>query len=95
MRKKSSIHFAVFLSLWIWSISYQALSADSVRVEGVIDGDTIVISGGQRVRYLGIDAPEREGKEPAEFLARESMQLNRRLVFEKRSPVGLWFGKTG
>jgi micrococcal nuclease len=83
LRKKSSIVFAVFLFLWIWSISNPALSADSVRVEGVIDGDTIIISGGQRVRYLGIDAPEREGKGPAEFLAQESSQFNRRLVLKK------------
>ena len=65
------------------SFPSQILSADSVRVDGVIDGDTIIISGGQRVRYLGIDAPEREGKGPAEFLAQESAQLNRRLVLKK------------
>jgi len=29
--------------------------ADVVRV---IDGDTIVITGGERIRYIGIDAPE-------------------------------------
>ena len=28
-------------------------------VTNVIDGDTLVISGGERVRLLGIDAPER------------------------------------
>ena len=43
----------------------------------------LFISGGQRVRYLGIDAPEREGKDPAEFLAQEAHQLNRRLVLKK------------
>lgn len=30
-----------------------------VNVHRVIDGDTIVISGGERVRLLGIDAPEK------------------------------------
>jgi len=28
------------------------------RVEKIIDGDTLVISGGQKVRLLGIDTPE-------------------------------------
>lgn len=30
-------------------------------VDRVIDGDTIVITGGQWIRYLGIDAPETTG----------------------------------
>lgn len=33
-----------------------------VGVERVSDGDTIVIAGGERVRYLGINAPELMGK---------------------------------
>jgi len=39
----------------------------------VIDGDTLVLAGGARVRLLGIDAPEmeRDGR-PAEFLAQKS-----------------------
>lgn len=56
-------------------------------MDGVIDGDTIILSDGQRVRYLGIDAPEREGKGPAEFLAQESTRLNRRLVLKKEVRV--------
>lgn len=31
---------------------------DRVLVTRVIDGDTVVIEGGQRVRYIGIDTPE-------------------------------------
>lgn len=31
---------------------------EAVAVEKVIDGDTIVIQGGERVRLLGVDAPE-------------------------------------
>lgn len=31
---------------------------ETARVEQVIDGDTIFIVGGERVRYIGIDAPE-------------------------------------
>jgi len=36
----------------------------------VIDGDTIVIRGGERVRYIGIDTPERD--EPYGRLATEA-----------------------
>ncbi len=31
---------------------------ETAVVERVIDGDTIVIAGGERVRYIGIDAPD-------------------------------------
>ena len=31
---------------------------DTARVIQVIDGDTIIIEGGYRVRYIGIDTPE-------------------------------------
>ncbi|RJR32675.1 MAG: nuclease [Deltaproteobacteria bacterium] len=43
------------------------------RVVQVLDGDTLVLEGGARVRLLGIDAPEmeREGR-PAEFLAHKA-----------------------
>jgi micrococcal nuclease len=54
-----------------------------VRVTGVIDGDTIIISDGQRVRYLGIDTPERGKDGPDEFLAREAYEFNRDLVLKK------------
>ena len=47
-------------------------------VSRVIDGDTIVVEGGERVRYVGIDAPE-VGEAPEPFGA-EATELNRRLV---------------
>ena len=50
---------------------------------GVIDGDTIVLADGQRVRYLGINTPERAKDAPAEFLGQEAYLFNRRLVLNK------------
>ncbi|HBO83530.1 MAG: hypothetical protein A2073_00860 [Deltaproteobacteria bacterium GWC2_42_11] len=46
--------------------------ADVVRV---IDGDTIVITGGERIRYIGIDAPEVN-----EVFYQEAKDKNRELV---------------
>jgi len=45
----------------------------------VPDGDTIKLSGGQKVRYLGIDSPER-----GEAYYEEARAKNRRLVNGKR-----------
>ncbi|MEI6650464.1 MAG: thermonuclease family protein [Candidatus Moraniibacteriota bacterium] len=51
------------------------------RVERVIDGDTIEIAGGERVRYIGMDTPESvtPGK-PVECFGKEASEENRRLV---------------
>ncbi|MDI6814614.1 MAG: thermonuclease family protein [Dehalococcoidales bacterium] len=55
------------------------LPPDAARVTQVIDGDTIIIEGGYRVRYIGIDAPEtRPGKLEAHGI--EAWQANRQLV---------------
>jgi micrococcal nuclease len=54
------------------------------RVERVIDGDTVVIAGGERVRLLGIDTPEKgqilylEAKERL-----EGMVLGKSVLLEK------------
>lgn len=55
-----------------------ATDADTVRVTSVIDGDTIVIAGGARVRYIGIDSPEMRPQ--PEAFAREATQANREMV---------------
>ena len=44
-------------------------------VREVIDGDTIVLRDGRKVRYLGINAPEHR-----QLYAREATNFNRRLV---------------
>jgi len=51
---------------------------DTARVTQVIDGDTITIEGGYRVRYIGIDAPEVYPQVKAYGI--EAWQANRKLV---------------
>ena len=51
---------------------------EMVAVEKVIDGDTIRISGGQRLRYIGLNAPE-VGAQGEPFGA-EATRFNRELV---------------
>jgi micrococcal nuclease len=52
---------------------------DTVTVIQVIDGDTIVIEGGNHVRYIGIDSPESN-----EFYYAEARQMNADLVEGKQ-----------
>jgi len=53
---------------WAWPI-------ERAWVTAVIDGDTIEIEGGERVRYIGIDTPETD-----ECYGPEATQANRELV---------------
>lgn len=63
---------ALLLALWP-GCGQPAGPPRQAKVTHVIDGDTAVLEGGAKVRFLGIDAPEmeRDGR-PAEFLAHQS-----------------------
>ena len=50
----------------------------TAKVAQVIDGDTIIIEGNYRVRYIGIDTPEVYPK--VEEYGTEAWEANRRLV---------------
>lgn len=52
-----------------------------VRVEHVLDGDTVLLSDGHRLRLIGIDAPELgHGATPAQPMAKRAKALLARLV---------------
>ena len=63
-----------------------AADADSLRVKvnWVDDGDTIVVAGDERVRYLGINTPEVAHKdEPVEPFGDEAKAFNKKLVQDR------------
>ena len=49
-------------------------------VISVIDGDTVSLESGERIRYWFVDTPELNGVDGAECFADEARELNRRLV---------------
>ena len=64
---------------------------DKARVIHIMDGDTVSLSNGERVRYLGIDTPESRKKNAdgswkklTNPYADRATELNRRLVKGKR-----------
>jgi endonuclease YncB( thermonuclease family) len=82
--KRRSIFLIIFLALLFTTPTGHSSAAGKGLVTGVMDGDTIELSTGQRVRYLGLDCPERGGgNHPAEFLAEEAYHFNRDLVYGK------------
>src|SRR3990167_8933790 len=56
-------------------------SAELVRVAKVIDGDTIELDNGQKVRYIGIDTPElHHPKKKLQCFGKEARDKNKELV---------------
>lgn len=56
-------------------------ASNSAVVSRVIDGDTVELSTGQIVRYIGIDSPEtKKPNNPVECFGQEATQKNRELV---------------
>ena len=65
---------------------------ETATVTRVIDGDTITIDTGQRVRYIGIDTPEIYPER--EIYGSEAWQANRRLVEGKEVRLELDVSET-
>src|SRR5262245_104184 len=56
-------------------------SDEQALVERVVDGDTMVIAGGDRVRLIGVDTPEtHHPTKPAEPFGQEAFAFTRRMV---------------
>ena len=68
---------AIIILLLLLIVGCQSPPA-TAKVTQVIDGDTIIIKGGYRVRYIGIDTPEIYPEVKAFGI--EAWQANRRLV---------------
>lgn len=77
VKKLHSIISILLLILPLCILGCSPAQKDLVLVSRVIDGDTVVLTSGERVRYIGIDAPELSPEEP---FAKEALKENQRLV---------------
>ena len=54
-------------------------------VRRVVDGDTLVLENGERVRLIGVDTPEtKHPKKPVEYFGKEASRFTRKMVEGKR-----------
>jgi len=67
--------FVVILLCFLLLLCGCSSPPDTAVVTRVVDGDTIIIEGNYRVRYIGIDTPEM-----GEVFGLEAWQANRELV---------------
>ena len=86
MKIRTIIFLLVFIIVLFLYNSFFGFKPENERtiVTNVIDGDTIVISGGERVRLLGIDTPEKGEFFYKEAKARlEELIENRNVTLER------------
>jgi micrococcal nuclease len=78
MTRRASVHALVAVIGMALTI---ASTARAEKVARVIDGDTIVLTNGTTIRYIGVDSPEsHDPTKPVEFMSAEATEHNRRLV---------------
>lgn len=76
----------IFLGLFLVACSSQPVDYSNILVSEVIDGDTVRLSNGLSLRYIGIDTPEVRIKKGASFVyepqpfALAAKQYNQKLV---------------
>ena len=77
-RRYHSLKFALgFLLAGVLNTGAQEL----VRVKQVVDGDTIILESGERLRLLGLNTPEvNHPKKPVEPFGKEAADFTRRMV---------------
>src|SRR5262245_43641315 len=74
----------VLLLLLVAELSF-AQAQDWLRAKRVVDGDTLVLQTGERVRLIGVDTPEtKRPNTPVEYFGREATEFTRRMVEGKR-----------
>jgi micrococcal nuclease len=91
-----SFLFIIFASLFIFAkgritlaptiLPTPAISPKQlVNLSYVIDGDTIIINGNKKVRYIGINTPELKTQTtPDECFARQALAENKKILSDKK-----------
>lgn len=72
---------SLLAALFVSVVSY---AGDTLRVERVIDGDTFVLSSGDKVRLIGVDTPETvHPSKPVEYFGREASDFLKRTLTDQ------------
>ena len=65
----------------VYDKSVVAAEEQPIKVARVIDGDTIELINGERLRYIGMDTPEEfDARKPVQCYAKEAADENKKLV---------------
>jgi micrococcal nuclease len=94
--RRTAANVLVILALTTGAWGGSPAASGNLPKEGTVrfvaDGDTVILETGEKVRYLGIDAPEvGHGGEPSECYGQESKKANSEMVLGKK--VTLSYGR--
>ena len=72
----------------ILTLSISLLHAETLKVKRVIDGDTLLLTTGERVRLIGVDTPEtKHPQKPVQHLGKEAYLFTKRMVEGKEVKI--------
>ncbi|MEJ0021056.1 MAG: thermonuclease family protein [Candidatus Doudnabacteria bacterium] len=64
-----------------YDTSIKTIPGEPIKVDHVIDGDTIVFINGDHLRYVGVDTPEEfDQRKPVQCFAKQAAEKNKELV---------------
>ena len=92
MNQKSTRTF-LFLILIVLFLYGFSNAQDVVRVKRVVDGDTLLLFNGEKVRLIGVDTPEtKHPQKPVERFGKEAHLFTKKMV--ERKEVRLEYDQT-
>jgi len=81
-RKFSTFVIPVLILFFLLSTSH----AEIYKIKRVIDGDTLLLINGERVRLIGVDTPEtKHPQKPVEYFGREAYLFTKEMVDGKEA----------
>ena len=84
-RKFSVLVISIFILFFLLSTSH----AEIYRVKRVIDGDTILLINGERVRLIGVDTPEtKHPQKPVQYFGMEAYLFTKQMIDGKEARFG-------
>ena len=81
MNKNNILIFAITAFMLCISLIMIASSSSFVFAKKVIDGDTIVLASGEKIRLIGVDTPElHHPSKPVQYFAMEAATFTKNLI---------------
>ena len=86
MKVKSPFKFLYAITLTLTLLLTFSLFSQNWRTcIRVVDGDTIVLDGNERVRLIGVDTPEtQDPRKPVQYFGKEAYEFTKNLVEGKK-----------
>ena len=82
----------LILTTLLLVLSISCSNAQTFTCIRVVDGDTIILSNGERVRLIGVDTPEtKHPNKPVQYFGKEASAFTKRMVEGKE--VTLEYGQ--